>query len=347
MRFFPAQGLEISIFPCYNAEENDACAAAAGAAALMDEEEEERPVLLLIRNGLVYTMTACAPVQADILTDGGRILRVEERIDPTTLCLERVIEAQGYQVFPGLIDAHTHLLRAERFAKDDAQALAEAALQAGVTTYAVWPEEPGACLQVRHGAEAAVPRRPIRCLKAEGMGEEALRQALTEAAAADEAVAAEVHEEATARLLLRLQAECGAQVLLVHATGCEALADVLAQSGCGLVAGACCRRGRGSAYALAARMSQAGVPVALTCDYPATRLHHLPLGAGLCVRAGMAPMAALRAITIDAARLLGVAEACGSLEPGKRADIAIFDGNPLMLATAKVMTLCAGQVVDE
>lgn len=314
---------------------------------MRDREEEERPTLLLIRNGLVYTMTACAPVQADILVDGGRILQVEEHIDPAAQRPERVIEAAGCRVFPGLIDAHTHLMRAERFAKDDGQALAEAALQAGITTYAVWPEENGGCLMVRHGAEAAAPRRPIRCLKADGMAEDELRHALASAAANGETAAVELHEEDTARLLLRIQAEIGARVLLVHATDCDALAEKLAQSCCGLVAGACCRRGRGSAYALAARMSRAGVPVAVTCDYPATRLHHLPLGAGLCVRAGMAPVAALRAMTMDAARLLGVEAACGTIEPGKRADITIFDGDPLLLATAHVMTLCAGQVVGE
>lgn len=292
-------------------------------------------------------MNGNGPAQADILVDGGRILRVEARIDPETARPERVIEAAGLRVCPGLIDAHTHLLRAEGQGKDDEQAMADAALLAGVTTFAIWPEADGGRLKVYHGREEAAPRRPIVCHTAAGMSEARLRAALADAAAAGLAVAVHLHEEAEARLLLRLKRETGAEVILVHAAGCEALVEDIAQAGCGVVAGACCRRGRGSAYALAARLCQAGATVALTCDYPATRLHHLPLGAGLCVRAGLDGMRALRAVTVDAARLLGVERACGTVEPGKRADLTLFDGDPLLLASAKVSTLCAGRVVGE
>jgi len=45
--------------------------------------------------------------------------------------------------------------------------------------------------------------------------------------------------------------------------------------------------------------------------------------------AGMAPPEALRAATIDAARLVGREKELGTVEPGKRADVVLFDGNPL------------------
>ena len=111
--------------------------------------------------------------------------------------------------------------------------------------------------------------------------------------------------------------------------------------------GACVLRSGGSAYGLAAELARAGVTLALTSDYPATRLHHLPLCAGLCVRGGMDRQDALRAITVQAARLLRVEKDCGTIEPGKRADLALFDGDPLMLATARVMTVSAGEIVRE
>ena len=37
--------------------------------------------------------------------------------------------------------------------------------------------------------------------------------------------------------------------------------------------------------------------------------------------------------------------ACGALVPGMRADLALFDGDPLMLATARVMTVCGGEIL--
>jgi imidazolonepropionase-like amidohydrolase len=54
---------------------------------------------------------------------------------------------------------------------------------------------------------------------------------------------------------------------------------------------------------------------------------------------------ALRTVTIDAARLLQVDASCGSIEPGKRADLSVYDGDPLMLATDHVMTLSGGCIV--
>ena len=51
--------------------------------------------------------------------------------------------------------------------------------------------------------------------------------------------------------------------------------------------------------------------------------------AGLAVKAGMKEESAWRAITINPAHVIGISDRVGSLEAGKDADIAIFDGNPL------------------
>lgn len=58
-------------------------------------------------------------------------------------------------------------------------------------------------------------------------------------------------------------------------------------------------------------------------------LYYLPLCAGLAVKAGMKEESAWRAITINPAHVVGIADRVGSLEVGKDADIAIFEGNPL------------------
>ncbi len=55
---------------------------------------------------------------------------------------------------------------------------------------------------------------------------------------------------------------------------------------------------------------------------------------------------ALKAITINPAKHLGIADRVGSLEVGKDADIVITDGNPLHLVTNVVYTIINGKEVD-
>ncbi|MBR0152187.1 MAG: amidohydrolase family protein, partial [Lachnospiraceae bacterium] len=69
--------------------------------------------------------------------------------------------------------------------------------------------------------------------------------------------------------------------------------------------------------------------VSIITDAPVTPEQYLPLCAGLAVKAGMDPFAALQAITLNPARHLGIEERVGSLEAGKDADVVLWDGDPL------------------
>ena len=60
---------------------------------------------------------------------------------------------------------------------------------------------------------------------------------------------------------------------------------------------------------------------------------------------GVLSMARAMAITVNPARICGVADRMGSLEPGKDADIAIFSGNPMEVFTQTRYTIIDGQVV--
>ncbi len=71
----------------------------------------------------------------------------------------------------------------------------------------------------------------------------------------------------------------------------------------------------------------------------------LPLAAALAVRGGLGRDAALRAITLTAAELLGVGDRVGSLAPGKDADIAIFSGDPLYYRTRVQKVMVGGKIV--
>ena len=54
---------------------------------------------------------------------------------------------------------------------------------------------------------------------------------------------------------------------------------------------------------------------------------------------------ALRAVTLDAARILGIEERFGSLEAGKAADLVLYDGDPFEHATHVTHTMMDGRVV--
>ncbi len=99
------------------------------------------------------------------------------------------------------------------------------------------------------------------------------------------------------------------------------------------------------AFKTAGILHQAGVKVAITTDHPVSLIQSLPICAGLCVKSGMDMEAAMRAVTIHAAQICNVADRVGSLEIGKDADIAVFDGNPLEVFTETFCTLIDGEVV--
>ncbi|MGE5581187.1 MAG: amidohydrolase [Bacillota bacterium] len=93
-------------------------------------------------------------------------------------------------------------------------------------------------------------------------------------------------------------------------------------------------------------LARAGVKVAIQAD-AASDTKWLPLQAGLAVREGMEEIEAFRAITINAAEIIGAAGRIGSIEPGKDADIAIFSGHPFFTYTVCEKTFINGKLVYE
>jgi len=96
-------------------------------------------------------------------------------------------------------------------------------------------------------------------------------------------------------------------------------------------------------------LDRAGLEVCIITDAPVIPLYYLPLCAGLAVKAGMEEESAWRAITINPAHVVGIADRVGSLEVGKDADIAIFEGNPLRDIQCRTKAVFVGgkQVVGE
>lgn len=92
-------------------------------------------------------------------------------------------------------------------------------------------------------------------------------------------------------------------------------------------------------------LDKAGIDVAIVTDHSVVPIEYLPLCAALAVKAGMDYDAALRAITINPARIVGIDRRVGSLAAGKDADFVIFDGDPLVLATNVTFVAVGGKRV--
>lgn len=98
-------------------------------------------------------------------------------------------------------------------------------------------------------------------------------------------------------------------------------------------------------FKTAGELSKAGVMVSITTDHPVSLVQTLPICTGLAVKNGLPMEDGLRAITINAAKICRVDHRIGSLEIGKDADIAIFDGNPLEVFTNCLYTIINGKIV--
>ncbi|MBR2745736.1 MAG: amidohydrolase [Erysipelotrichaceae bacterium] len=93
-------------------------------------------------------------------------------------------------------------------------------------------------------------------------------------------------------------------------------------------------------------LARKGCQVSIITDSPVIPQEYLPLCAGLAVKAGMDPFEALKAITINPAKQIGIADRVGSIEAGKDADIVITDGDPMVSNTAVKTVFINGEVVE-
>jgi imidazolonepropionase-like amidohydrolase len=99
----------------------------------------------------------------------------------------------------------------------------------------------------------------------------------------------------------------------------------------------------------ASKLRQAGILFAFQSGFesyvPKTRV--VLFEAGMAAANGLGFEQALAAVTVDAARLLGIAGRVGTLEPGKDADIALYDGDPFEYATHCTGVVLNGALVSE
>ncbi len=160
---------------------------------------------------------------------------------------------------------------------------------------------------------------------------------------------AHVHRADDIFTAIRIADEFGLGLTLDHCTEGHLIADSIAESGYPAIVGPSLSSRSKSEVSLsdfktAGELERAGVTVALTTDHPVSRIQYLPLCAGLAAKEGMTRDGALRAITINAARICRVDNRVGSLAVGKDADIAIYDGDPLEIASSVEYTIVNGEI---
>ena len=132
---------------------------------------------------------------------------------------------------------------------------------------------------------------------------------------------------------LRLSEEFHLRCSTIHTTGGMQIIPEIAASGTMPIIGPCIGpAGKpetvGGTLAMGAALERAGVEFALTTDHDVFPLWLLPHFAAIMVREGLSEEAALRAITINAAKVCGIEDRVGSIARGKDADLAVFTGHP-------------------
>ncbi|MGM7680581.1 amidohydrolase [Cytobacillus sp. Hm23] len=87
------------------------------------------------------------------------------------------------------------------------------------------------------------------------------------------------------------------------------------------------------------------VPFSITTDHPVVGIDHLMTSAILAVKYGLTEEVALQAITLNAAKHLGLEEKVGSIEVGKDADFVLWSGDPFDLRNKVEQTFIDGKLV--
>ncbi|MCP3919018.1 MAG: amidohydrolase family protein [bacterium] len=151
---------------------------------------------------------------------------------------------------------------------------------------------------------------------------------------------------------LRVRAEFDLRMVLDGGAEAYLMLDELRAAGVPVIVHATMARARAERRNLSMEtphlLQEAGIPVALQSGYesyvPKTRV--VLFEAAIAARYGCSFDDALRLVTIDAARILGVDRRVGSLEVGKDADLGLYDGDPFEYTTHCVGVVIEGEAVS-
>lgn len=378
---------------------------------------------MLIQNGLIHDAIHPEAYIAHIAIRDGKIAAIGPDLAPEQG--ETVIDAKGLRVYPGFIDAHSHLgldnygMGFEGHDYNEMNDIAAChlrgldsfnpmekgvrnALEGGVTTVGTGPGSAnvlgGTFIAVKtHGRcvddmvlrepvamKCAFGENPKRCYQnkvdsarmttaaklremlflardymmrkdAAESPEKAPKfdmkmEALIPVLKGEIPLKAHAHRADDICTAIRIAKEFGVKMTLEHCTEGHLIPDVVARSGFPVAVGPTLTNASkielvNKTFDTPGVLHRAGCQVSIITDSPVIPQQYLPLCAGLAVKAGMDPFAALQAITINPARHLGVADRVGSLEIGKDADIVLTDEDPMVSDSHIVSVILNGEKV--
>lgn len=379
--------------------------------------------MICIKNGTLHTAVSKETFIADILIDGGKIVKIGKGLSADGA---EVIDATGLHVYPGFVEAHCHIgldgygigyeghdynelndpVTPQVQAIDGINPFdpcMKMAAKAGVTCFATGPGSSNSIggtfaaikpvgtrvdnmiVKFPIAMKCAFGENPKRCYQKQGISSRMtnaakIREALNKAkvykakieAAGDDASKLPAYDQKSEALIpvlnheiplkahahqandiftaIRIAKEFGVGLTLEHVTEGHMIVDELAKENLPLAVGP--TFGHASKFELQNKtwetpgiLAKAGCHVSIITDAPVTPLHYLPLCAGLAIKAGMDEYEALRAVTINPAEHIGIADRVGSLEEGKDADVVIVDGCPFDVTGVIKYVLINGEEV--
>ena len=148
---------------------------------------------------------------------------------------------------------------------------------------------------------------------------------------------------------IRISKEFDIDFVLIHATEGHLIADILGKEGvCAIVGPIICDRSKPEMKNLSTvnplLMWKNGVNISLCTDHPVIPVQYLPTSAAVAVKYGLPFEEAIKSLTINAAKIVGISERVGSLEAGKDADLVVIEGNPLEIMSSPKMVMINGEI---
>ncbi|MGN0656456.1 MAG: amidohydrolase family protein [Ruminiclostridium sp.] len=149
---------------------------------------------------------------------------------------------------------------------------------------------------------------------------------------------------------IRLAKEFSLSYVIVHATDGWLIADELGEEKAPCIIGPlfadrCKPELINQSIENGGKLFEKGVQLAICTDHPENPIQYLPINAGIAVRGGLDRREALKAITINPARICGIDNRVGSIEVGKDADFTAFKGEPFDITEKPVFTVIGGRLV--
>jgi imidazolonepropionase-like amidohydrolase len=196
----------------------------------------------------------------------------------------------------------------------------------------------------RKQSKKEADKRPSRDLRLEALGR---------ALDGSQPLLVTVHRHQDILSALRIAAEFKFKIVLDGVADAPFVLGPIKKSGFPVVLHPTMARAQGEeenlSFETASKLKKAGIPFAIQSGYesyvPKTRV--VLFEAAVAAANGLTFQQALASITLDAAKLLGIQKRVGSLESGKDADIALYDGDPFEYATHCVGVVVNGVVTDE